>query len=1017
MEPHAAPLSSIAAFLPGDGEERVLRILESITDGFCAFDSEWSFIFLNEAAKRMFAPHLENPAALLGQNHWEAFAATRGTVLEGEYRRAVAEGVRIETEIFYPPWRRWFSVRGFPIQGGGLSVYFRDITAEKQAAERLRESETRFHALADAIPQLAWIAHADGFIHWYNRRWYEYTGTTEEEMKGWGWQSVHDPQTLPAVLERWKASIATGEPFEMVFPLRGADGRFRPFLTRVQPLKDAGGQVVQWFGTNTDVEELRRADQALRESERQLRLIADTAPVLIAHCDREARYKFVNEPYAARFGLRRERVIGQRIADVAGEAAYESIRPQVERALAGEAVEFELAIPYEKLGTHFMRCAYAPERDTQGEVVGLVAAIVDITDRKYAELRLAEQARLLDLSFDAIFVRNAQNRITYWNKGAEDSYGFTREEAMGRLPHELLQTEFPEPVERIYEHLRREGRWVGELRHTRKDGSHLFDSTRWVLDHDAHGQPASILETNTDITDRRCAEALLREGEEKYRGLIHSLPAAVYTCDREGRIQLYNVAAVELWGREPEVGKDLWCGSWRLYHPDGSRLELDSCPMARTLKEGRAVRGVEIIVERPDGSRRHVLPSPDPILNAAGEVTGAVNMLMDITELKQIEMLLREAKETAETANQSKDRFLAVLSHELRTPLMPVLMTVAALEDDTDLRPDVREDMAMIRRNIELETKLIDDLLDLNRITSGKLRLQLETVNLNEAVRQVCGICHPQAVEQGVRLECEFAADAGSVRADPARLQQVLWNLIKNGLKFTPKNGSVHVTTAPPAGGRGIVQVRDSGIGIAPEMLPRIFDAFEQGDPGITRKFGGLGLGLAISKALMELHEGSIRAESVGPGQGATFTLGLPRAQPASGAAAPQGAAEDGGSQLLRLLLVEDHHDTARKLRTLLERSGYAVSIANDVAGALALAGRETFDLVVSDLGLPDGSGYDVMAGLQITQPLPGIAMSGYGMDEDVHRSRAAGFAEHLVKPIDVPQLRAAIRRVMEDRG
>lgn len=1017
MEPHAAPLSSIAAFLPGDGEERVLRILESITDGFCAFDSEWSFIFLNEAAKRMFAPHLENPAALLGQNHWEAFAATRGTVLEGEYRRAVAEGVRIETEIFYPPWSRWFSVRGFPIQGGGLSVYFRDITAEKQAAEMLRESETRFHALADAIPQLAWIAHADGFIHWYNRRWYEYTGTTEEEMKGWGWQSVHDPQTLPAVLERWKASIATGEPFEMVFPLRGADGRFRPFLTRVQPLKDAGSQVVQWFGTNTDVEELRRADQALRESERQLRLIADTAPVLIAHCDREARYKFVNGPYAARFGLRREQVIGQRIADVAGEAAYESIRPQVERALAGEAVEFELAIPYEKLGTHFMRCAYAPERDTQGEVVGLVAAIVDITDRKYAELRLAEQARLLDLSFDAIFVRNAQNRITYWNKGAEDSYGFTREEAMGRLPHELLQTEFPEPVERIYEHLRREGRWVGELRHTRKDGSHLFDSTRWVLDHDAHGQPASILETNTDITDRRCAEALLREGEEKYRGLIHSLPAAVYTCDREGRIQLYNVAAVELWGREPEVGKDLWCGSWRLYHPDGSRLELDSCPMARTLKEGRAVRGVEIIVERPDGSRRHVLPSPDPILNAAGEVTGAVNMLMDITELKQIEMLLREAKETAETANQSKDRFLAVLSHELRTPLMPVLMTVAALEDDTDLRPDVREDMAMIRRNIELETKLIDDLLDLNRITSGKLRLQLETVNLNEAVRQVCGICHPQAVEQGVRLECEFAADAGSVRADPARLQQVLWNLIKNGLKFTPKNGSVHVTTAPPAGGRGIVQVRDSGIGIAPEMLPRIFDAFEQGDPGITRKFGGLGLGLAISKALMELHEGSIRAESVGPGQGATFTLGLPRAQPASGAAAPQGAAEDGGSQLLRLLLVEDHHDTARKLRTLLERSGYAVSIANDVAGALELAGRETFDLVVSDLGLPDGSGYDVMAGLQITQPLPGIAMSGYGMDEDVRRSRAAGFAEHLVKPIDVPQLRAAIRRVMENRG
>ena len=646
-----------------------------------------------------------------------------------------------------------------------------DITERKQWEEALSAREASFHTLADAMPQLAWVARADGYIHWYNQRWYEYTGATPQGMEGWGWQSVHDPEVLPKVLEQWQGSIATGEPFEMTFPLRGANGEFRRFLTRVQPLKDAAGRVTQWFGTNTDVEVLQWAESALRES------------------------------------------------------------------------------------------------------------------------------------------------------------------------------------------------------------------------------------------------------EDRFRSLFASAPMAIFACDRNAVIQHYNRHAVELWAREPECGVEQHCGSVKLWLPDGTLLPHAQSPIVEVLRTGIPAFDVEVSIERPDGSRLAVVVNFAPLKNAQGDITGAITSFVDITERKLVESALREAKEAAEAANQSKDRFLAVLSHELRTPLTPVLMAVEALENDPDLRPDVREDIVMIKRNIELETKLIDDLLDLNRIISGKLRLQLEAVDLNEAVRQVCRICRPQAVEQGVRMDCEFGADAGTVAADPARLQQVLWNLIKNAIKFTPRDGSIHVATARPAGGRGTVQVRDSGMGIAPEILPRIFDAFEQGDPGITRKFGGLGLGLAISKALMELHEGSIRAESTGAGQGATFTIELPAAQPAVGAAAPPLAGEGEASPRLRLLLVEDHQDTARKLRTLLERSGYVVSIASDVAGALDLAGRETFDLVISDLGLPDGSGYDVMAGLQKTQPLPGIAMSGYGMDEDVRRSREAGFSEHLVKPIDVPQLRAAIRRVMDKRG
>jgi CheY-like chemotaxis protein/two-component sensor histidine kinase len=378
---------------------------------------------------------------------------------------------------------------------------------------------------------------------------------------------------------------------------------------------------------------------------------------------------------------------------------------------------------------------------------------------------------------------------------------------------------------------------------------------------------------------------------------------------------------------------------------------------------------------------------------------------------------LREAKDAAEAANQSKDRFLAVLSHELRTPLTPVLMVAGALEHDPDLRADVREDIVMIKRNVELEIKLIDDLLDLSRITSGKVALKAESVDLNEAVRQVCGICQPQLAEHRVNLKVELDQDVCMISADPARLQQVLWNVLKNAIKFTPAEGIVSVKTARLDPERCEVRVQDSGIGIPADILPRIFNAFEQGDTHITKQFGGLGLGLAISRALVELHGGAIRAESEGQGRGATFIVELPGKAAAHTVEAPGAdAADDRNAKRIRVLLVEDHADTARALARFLRAAGMVVVAAGDVTSAIAAAERESFDLVVSDLGLPDGDGYEIMRAIRARRVIPGIAMSGYGMDEDIRRSREAGFTEHLVKPIGLPQLISAIRRVTETR-
>jgi len=389
----------------------------------------------------------------------------------------------------------------------------------------------------------------------------------------------------------------------------------------------------------------------------------------------------------------------------------------------------------------------------------------------------------------------------------------------------------------------------------------------------------------------------------------------------------------------------------------------------------------------------------------------------DISENKLTEEAMRAAKESAEAASRSKDRFLAVLSHELRTPLSPVLMSVCAMEADPDLPPSFLEEMVMIRRNIELETRLIDDLLDLSRIVNGKLALHMRAVDLNEKVKHVAQICREQILEKGMHLHMSLDPRVGTVSGDPSRLQQVLWNVLKNAVKFTPEGGDIHVTTALMPDGSAEVIVKDTGIGLAPDALHCIFDAFEQGSPEITQQFGGLGLGLAISKVLVEMHGGTIRAESQGPGAGATFIVTLPEARAAIAESAPVAAVDQpGGATNISILIVEDHADTARILSRLLAKRGYRVRTAGTVKEALE-AFSEPVDLMVSDVGLPDGTGYELIRRALEIRPVIGIAMSGFGMEEDIVKSREAGFAEHLVKPVDVVQIDESIRRLLKSGG
>lgn len=415
------------------------------------------------------------------------------------------------------------------------------------------------------------------------------------------------------------------------------------------------------------------------------------------------------------------------------------------------------------------------------------------------------------------------------------------------------------------------------------------------------------------------------------------------------------------------------------------------------------------VSERKDYSVRAKKVGNDEL----GYLTDAFNFMLSRIQASHNETL---------AALRAKDDFLAALSHELRTPLNPVLLVASDAAANPDLSAATRADFEMIRRNVELEARLIDDLLDLTRITRGKLSLDLRLLDVHFVLKEAVSTVRAEAEIKNIEIELDLRAEDPSVYGDAVRLQQVFWNVLKNAVKFTPDSGKVAVKTFAGDGSL-FIKVIDTGIGLKPAELERVFDAFSQGEhaDGMTHRFGGLGLGLAISRRLIELHSGSIHASSSGPGTGSTFTIQLPlmRSEQNAGAKITAGsaaAAKLSSTTTLtkrprRILLVEDHEQTRTVLMQLLVRRHYDVVPAGSVAQARAEAdnGSRKFDLVISDIGLPDGNGYDLMNELREKFNLKGIALTGYGMERDVARSQSSGFIAHLTKPVRMETLDNAL--------
>jgi PAS domain S-box-containing protein len=529
-------------------------------------------------------------------------------------------------------------------------------------------------------------------------------------------------------------------------------------------------------------------------------------------------------------------------------------------------------------------------------------------------------------------------------------------------------------------------------------------------------------------------QAARRRAESNERWLsavLSSIGDAVIATDGQGRVAFTNAVARSLtgWTEADAKGKPLQEVFAIVSRDDGQPVET---PVARVMREGVVVARVNhtSLIAR-DGTERPIADSAAPIKDDQNNIVGSVLVFRDVTdkhrhELERERLLAAEqaARSEAESANRAKDRFLAVLGHELRTPLTPVLIAASSLLEQSEdaLDPSVRSVLEMVQRNIELESRLIDDLLDVSRIARGGMMLNLTTVDFHAAVRECVEICRDDTSAVELEVVLDLAARDHHARGDRARLMQAMWNLVRNAARFTPRGGRLTIQSsnaacdirgsdAPPG---LIVDFIDTGIGIVPAIQDRIFESFYQGEADASRRPEGLGLGLAISRSIVEAHGGRLSLQSSGIGKGSTFRLELGTVpadarslqepiMPRSDLTALSG---------LNVLLVEDNRETLHYLTLVLRKRNYNVVPVDRVSAALAAAGQVQFDLLISDIELPDGTGLELLFGLGGGRTLPGIAISGFGSVEDLQQSASAGFAEHLTKPIDVNRLDSAIRRV-----
>lgn len=958
---------------------------------------------------------------VLGDSVWQVIrprlaAAMGGQRVEFEHQADYRHGQGRFIHVVYVPHR---NAAG---QIEGIVAFVTDVTDKRAAETIMRQSEERFRAFVTTTSDVVYRMNAD----WSELKQLvgrDFIADTGDASRGWLQKYIH-PDDHAAVLAAIRTAIAGKTMFHLEHRVIRIDGTLGWTASRAIPILDPDGRILEWLGTATDVTVRREADRTLRESEERYRSLFESIDE--GFCVIEPLFNERNEPYDYLFhevnpafekhtGMKG--AMGRRMLEFVPSMENLWLHNYARVALTGEPIRFEAE--HKTLGRWFDVYAFRVGPSASRRVAVLFN---DISQRRVAEQALQEsERRFRDMADDApmlLWVTDPTGSCTYLS---QRWYEFTGQTPATGLGYGWLEAVHPDDrpgaEQRFLEANRLRTNFRVEYRLRRQDGVYRWSidaaSPRFAKDGEYLGYIGSVI----DIQDRREAEDAARHARDRFDIVKDVAQVGFWFCDLPfDTLEWDHRVKEHFWlPADAHVTIDLF---YARLHPDDREPTRRAIDASISAKERYDI--VYRTVDPTNGAVKWVRAIGRSFHDAQDRPIRFDGVTLDITQQKRDEENLRDAKEAAERAARAKDDFLAQLSHELRTPLAPVLMTAEALAEDAALPDYARQQLAMITRNVALEARLIDDLLDLTRITHGKLTLRVAPCNVEGVLELVAEMIGEDARAKGIRLTLDLAAQKSVVVGDSARLQQVFWNLLNNAVKFTPAGGHIRIHSANTAsrGPHGAamlrVEVSDDGIGFDPNDAEKLFEPFQRGSIGKDPRFPGLGLGLSIARSVIELHAGVIEARSAGPGHGSSFIVELPGVSarppsPASDARPPIGAAKDPS---LRLLLVEDHRPTLDALTRLLSVSGHQVTPAATASEAATLAESQAFDAVVTDLGLPDGNGIDLMKQLRARHGLQGIALSGYGMEDDLKRTAEAGFVAHLVKPVQLKDVLLALRRL-----
>ena len=801
-----------------------------------------------------------------------------------------------------------------------------------------------------------------------------------------------------------------------------------------------------------------QAEEELRQSQ----WLVNETPFMITRCSRDLRYVFVSRAYGQMLGRDPREIQGQSVVDVMGEEGFATIKPHVERVLRGEPVSYEDDITFAGVGTRSLHVQYRPDVDAQGDVVGWIASIVDITDRKAARDARTLLASIVESSYDAIITKDLNGIVTTWNAAAERLFGYSAEEMIGQPIRRLIPPERQSEEDAILARLR-VGERIDHFETIRiaKDGRRLNISLTISPVRDAAGRIIGASKIARDVTDVRNAEAervrLIEENAAVTEALNNVGTIVASDLDRDSVVQAVTDVATELttaafgaffYNVSNDAGE-----SFMLYTISGvSRDAFDQFPMPRntevfepTFKGLGVVRSPDIKKDSRYGHNppHHGMPPGHlpvrsylavPVKARNGSVIGGLffghpevgrfsehheRLAVGVASWASVALENARMYSLVREANRLKDEFLASLSHELRTPLNAVLGYARMLRAGVVNADRQTRAIETIERNATSLTQIVEDVLDISRIISGKIRLNVQPVDFPQIVQSAVDAVTPAADAKGVRLEVVLDPQASPVSGDPERLQQILWNLLSNAVKFTGRGGRVQARLAR-VNSHVEVAVADTGVGIEQKFLPHVFERFRQADASITREHGGLGLGLSIARQLAEMHGGTIEAASGGRGQGATFTLKVPLmiVQPAHEEAArvhPRAAGATraipvGDLQDVHVLAVDDDADALTLVAEVLEAAGARVSTSATAEGALDILETELPQVLVADLGMPRVDGFQLIERIRghrnpLVRQVPAAALTAYARSDDRVKALRAGFNIHMAKPIDPAEL------------